>query len=80
MMPKDRDWEKFENEAADYLYALNHVREQMYGSGNGNWSNLPGSCAEFVHKVTNEIWYSAFERDLYVTVPLNKEETESSGE
>lgn len=80
MTKEDRNWEKFEECAADYLYALNYVREEMYGTGNGNWSNLPGSCAEMVRSVTNEIWYTAFERDLYAPLVLNKEETESSDE
>lgn len=80
-MTEDRDWEKFESEAEDYIYALNHVREKLYGTGGGSWSNLPGSCSEFVRNVVNDVWYQAFEREHFMkSQPINREEAESSGE
>lgn len=72
-MTEDRDWKKFEACAVDYLYALNYVREEMYGKGNGNWANLPGSCAEVVRTVTNEIWYQAFDDFGSKLIPYDPE-------
>ena len=57
------DWEDyqliFEENLTVYMALLNRVREEMYGKGGGNWSNVPGSCAERVIDITNSIMYAA---------------------
>ena len=45
----------FEEKMHDYLFCMNMVKEEMYGKGNGNYSNLPGTCTEQVRKVTDRI-------------------------
>lgn len=39
----------------DYMYVMNKVRENMYGAGGGNYSNLPGTCIEQVRKITEYV-------------------------
>lgn len=48
-------WENFDINVMEYLTALNKVKEEMYGKGGGNYSNLPGSCTQIVVDVTNRI-------------------------
>ena len=56
------DWEAyqliFEEHLHVYMTLANRIREEMYGTGNGNWSNLPGTCAERVLDVLNTISYA----------------------
>lgn len=48
-------WESFDINVMEYLHALNKVKEEMYGKGGGNYSNLPGSCTQIVVDVANRI-------------------------
>jgi hypothetical protein len=47
----------FEEHLAHYMKMLYRVKEEMYGTGGGNFSNLPGSCTQQVVEVTNSLLY-----------------------
>lgn len=42
----------FDDHLTEYMNCQDKVREYMYGKGNGNYSNLPGSCIEHVVSIT----------------------------
>jgi len=47
----------FAEKAVEYVKLMNVVRELMYGTGNGNYANLPGSCLEIVNDITRSLLY-----------------------
>jgi len=47
----------FAQKANTYISLMNHVRDMMYGSGNGDYRNLPGSCLEVVRDITQSLLY-----------------------
>jgi len=47
----------FEDNLATYKFILDKVREELYGKGNGNYSNLPGSCFEVLNDITRSLIY-----------------------
>jgi len=49
----------FAEKAVTYIKLLDVVRELMYGTGNGNYSNLPGSCLEIVNDITRSLLYDS---------------------
>ena len=48
-------YEIFEENLTTYKYVLDKVKDELYGTGFGNYSNLPGSCFEVVYKITNTL-------------------------
>ena len=48
-------WKLFDEQVCQYMIALYKVKEEMYGKGTGNFSNLPGTCTEHVVKITNNL-------------------------
>ena len=48
-------YEIFEENLATYKFMLDKVREELYGKGNGNYSNLPGSCFEVLNDITRSL-------------------------
>ena len=56
----------FEDKAKTYINLMNKVRDMMYGTGTGNYANLPGSCLEVVRDITQSLLYDVefqFEQD-----------------
>ena len=47
----------FEDKANTYITLMNKVREMMFGTGNGDYRNLPGSCLEVVRDITQSLLY-----------------------
>lgn len=45
----------FKERAENYVALMNIVKDEMYGQGYGNYANLPGTCQEVLHKVTQQI-------------------------
>lgn len=50
-------WEIFDEELTHFVFALNKVKDEMYGSGGGNFSNLPGTCTQQVVQITHHLLY-----------------------
>lgn len=48
-------YEIFEENLATYKFMLDKVREELYGKGTGNYSNLPGSCFEVLNDITRSL-------------------------
>jgi hypothetical protein len=47
----------FEQKAQVYINLMNKVKDMMYGTGGGNYSNLPGTCQEVLRDITQSIIY-----------------------
>ena len=47
----------FAEKAVHYVKMMNVVKELMYGTGHGNYANLPGSCQEVVRDITSSLLY-----------------------
>lgn len=47
----------FTEKAVTYIKLMNVVKELMYGTGHGNYANLPGSCQEVVRDITSSLLY-----------------------
>ena len=47
----------FAEKAVTYIKLMNVVKELMYGAGNGNYANLPGTCLEVVRDITQSLLY-----------------------
>lgn len=47
----------FAEKAVQYVKMLDVVRELMYGKGNGNYLNLPGTCLEVVNDIARSLLY-----------------------
>ena len=47
----------FTEKAVQYVKMMNVVKELMYGTGHGNYANLPGSCQEVVRDITSSLLY-----------------------
>ena len=47
----------FAEKAVEYVKLMSVVRELMYGTGNGDYRNLPGSCIEVVRDITQSLLY-----------------------
>ena len=47
----------FAEKAVTYIKMMNVVKELMYGTGHGNYANLPGSCQEVVRDITQSLLY-----------------------
>jgi hypothetical protein len=50
-------YEIFEENLTAYKFMLDKVKEELYGKGTGNYSNLPGSCFEVVNDITRSLMY-----------------------
>jgi len=56
----------FAQKANTYISLMNHVRDMMYGTGNCDYRNLPGTCLEVVRDITQSLLYDVefeFEQD-----------------
>jgi len=49
----------FAEKAVTYIKLLDTVKELMYGTGTGNYANLPGTCLEVVNDITRSLLYDA---------------------
>jgi len=47
----------FAEKATTYIKLMDIVKELMYGTGNGNYSNLPGTCLEVVQSIASTLIY-----------------------
>ena len=47
----------FAEKAVEYMKLMNVVKELMYGTGHGNYANLPGSCQEVLRDITSSLLY-----------------------
>ena len=47
----------FAEKAVQYVKMMNVVKELMYGTGNGNYANLPGTCQEVLRDITQSLLY-----------------------
>ena len=47
----------FTEKAVEYIKLMNVVKELMYGTGHGNYANLPGSCQEVLRDITSALLY-----------------------
>ena len=47
----------FEQKATTYIDLMNKVKDMMYGTGGGNYSNLPGTCQEVLRDITQSLMY-----------------------
>ena len=47
----------FTEKAVEYMKLMNVVKELMYGTGHGNYANLPGSCQEVLRDITSSLLY-----------------------
>ena len=47
----------FAEKAVEYVKLMNVVKELMYGTGHGNYANLPGACQEVLREITSSIFY-----------------------
>ena len=47
----------FEQKATTYINLMNKVKDMMYGTGGGNYSNLPGTCQEVLRDITQSLMY-----------------------
>jgi len=55
--PTDQDLylDMFDDKLTAYITLLDKVKETMYGTGHGNYANLPGSCLEVVERITTNL-------------------------
>lgn len=54
--------ELFDEKLAEYKYVLDKVKDELYGKGFGNYSNLPGTCFQIVYNITNNLIYETTSR------------------
>ena len=47
----------FEQKAQVYINMMNKVKDMMYGTGGGNYANLPGTCQEVLRDITQSLIY-----------------------
>jgi hypothetical protein len=47
----------FEQRAQVYVNLMNKVKDLMYGTGGGNYANLPGTCQEVLRDITQSLMY-----------------------
>lgn len=47
----------FSEKAVTYIKLMNMVKELMYGTGHGDYRNLPGTCQEVLNDITSKIFY-----------------------
>ena len=47
----------FREKANNYVDMMSVVKELLYGSGIGNYANLPGSCQKVLNDITRSIFY-----------------------
>jgi len=47
----------FEQKATVYINMMNKVKDMMYGTGGGNYANLPGTCQEVLRDITQSLIY-----------------------
>ena len=47
----------FTEKAVQYIKLMNVVKELMYGTGHGDYRNLPGTCQEVLRDITQSIFY-----------------------
>ena len=47
----------FEQKATIYINMMNKVKDMMYGTGYGNYANLPGTCQEVIKDITQSLLY-----------------------
>ena len=47
----------FEQKAQVYINMMNKVKDMMYGTGGGNYANLPGTCQEVIKDITQSLIY-----------------------
>ena len=47
----------FEQKATIYINMMNKVKDMMYGTGHGNYANLPGTCQEVIKDITQSLLY-----------------------
>ena len=47
----------FQEKALTYTTFMGIVKDLMYGTGSGNFANLPGTCQEVIRDITNSILY-----------------------
>lgn len=45
----------FEDKLVAYTTLMDKVKDSLYGSGFGNYSNLPGTCIQVVEKITTDL-------------------------
>ena len=45
--------EQFDQTLEDYLYAMNTVKDEMFG--NHQWVSLPGDCIDQIRLITNRL-------------------------
>ena len=65
----------FAQKANTYITLMNQVRDMMYGSGNGDYRNLPGTCLEVVKEITQSLLYDV-EFEFEQTHPEYKRDDE----
>ena len=56
----------FEDKAQTYINLMNKVKDMMYGTGYGDYRNLPGTCQEVLKDITQSLLYDVefqFEQD-----------------
>ena len=49
----------FAEKAVTYIKLMDVVKELMYGTGHGNYANLPGTCQEVLNDITRSLLYDA---------------------
>ena len=49
----------FAEKAVQYVKMMDVVKELMYGTGTGNYANLPGTCLEVVNDITRSLLYDS---------------------
>jgi len=47
----------FTEKATTYIKMMDIVKELMYGTGHGNYANLPGTCLEVVQSIASTLMY-----------------------
>ena len=65
----------FAQKVNTYISLMNQVKDMMYGTGTGNYANLPGSCLEVVKDITQSILYDV-EFEFELSHPEYKREDE----
>ena len=69
--PQEEDYYHniFDDKLTTYITLLDKVKEAMYGTGYGNYANLPGSCQQVLEKITSDLINSS--TLYYRHVPFN---------
>jgi len=55
--PTDEDLylDMFDDKLTAYVTLLDKVKDAMYGTGYGNYANLPGTCQQVLEKITSDL-------------------------